>query len=214
LQLITVPSCDAHNHERGGHDDYFRTIITTGAADNPTAMDWIDKKVLKYLKLNKKELKKLLEGSYARVPVKSPGGIITGFKPAFTYDRPRMQKVVDAYVRGIWFHENGKRLPETVPVWDFDLNPNHKDYGPFPVSSNYQSYDKTFAYCITYLEGDRTFSMIVMMFYEKVVIVTGTGGEAEINTMAAAAQPTTPPAAAPALAPPSAPVPAAPPPSA
>ncbi len=96
LQLITVPSCDAHNHERGGDDDYFRRIVTVGAADNPSAMAWIDKKVLRSLGRDKKELQKFLAGAHDRIPIVSEGGIIMGFRPGFDVDRPRMQRVYSA----------------------------------------------------------------------------------------------------------------------
>jgi hypothetical protein len=181
LFLIKVPSCSAHNHERGGDDDYFRMIMAVASADNPVAEKWIEKKMLKYLKRNPKELMRLLAGSHPRVPVTSTGGIVTGYRPAFTYDRPRLQRVVDAYARGIWYFEHKKALPQDFPVWEFDLNPNIKDYHALPNMSHHVSADRTFSYGIACFEKDPRYSMIAMRFYEKVIIVTGTGDSAGLK---------------------------------
>jgi len=177
LQLITVPSCNEHNHERGGDDDYFRLIMTTTSADEPAAERWIDKKVLTYLKRNPEFLKKFLAGSIPKVPVTTPSGIFLEYRPAFTYDRPRLQKVVDAIARGLWFHENKRQLPQEVPVWPFAMNPLWTDgYAEIvPRLPIYKSVDGTFLYRMGYYEKDRTCSLIVLMFYGRTVLVTGTG---------------------------------------
>lgn len=191
LQLITVPSCDAHNHERGGDDDYFRLIMTTCSADDPAAERWIDRKVLTYLKRNPEFLKDFLAGSVARVPITTPGGIFLEYRPAFTYDRPRLQKVVDAYARGLWFHENRQELPQEVPVWPFALNPLWTDWYAeiVPRLAFHKSTDGTFLYRMGYFENDRTCSLIVLMFYGKTVLVTGTG---DVNAIAPPPDPATP----------------------
>ena len=56
------------------------------------------------------------------VDVYSPAGIWLGKRPAFEFDRPRIQAVIERTVRGLYLHEFGERL-QNARVEDFVLNP-------------------------------------------------------------------------------------------
>ncbi len=58
------------------------------------------------------------------LPVRTPAGIYLDTQPAFEFDRPRVQAVIDKIVRGLYLHCTGRHLTKDCIVQDFLLNPH------------------------------------------------------------------------------------------
>ena len=120
--LITVPACKKCNSETKLDDEYFRWLVATGSAKSETAVKLIKQRVLPRFKRRSALLRNIMKGS-VEVAVYSEGGIYLGRKPAFRFDRSRIQVVIDKTVRGLYYHELGVVLSTEVVIKDFLLNP-------------------------------------------------------------------------------------------
>jgi hypothetical protein len=177
--LIRVPACKVHNCGRSKDDEYFRLWMTTICADDPRAMQLFDGPVTRGLRHSRGLLKRWLAGAKDRIYVKSKGGIIVDVKPGFQIDPDRIQRVPDNLVRGIYYHEFGEPLPKGCPVAGFrthfpDTAGNRqlvsmmgKQYATKPGGD--------FTYRLGRAEEDSTVTVIVMVFYRRLTILTGTG---------------------------------------
>ena len=121
--LITVPACNECNNIYATDDEYFRWFIATASAENPTAEKLIDNKILPRFRRRPALLNRIL-GGLRSVDIYSPGGIFLEQRPAFDFDRARIQKVVEKIVKGLYWHNKRcYRLSDKYFVKDFILNP-------------------------------------------------------------------------------------------
>lgn len=95
--LITVPSCELHNHAKSNDDEYVRTLISL-AGSNQATHDIIDGKVARSIKRNSKLIRTILEHS---VPVTVRGE----YTRAMPYDVQRVEQLIDAIARGLYYYE-------------------------------------------------------------------------------------------------------------
>lgn len=124
--LITVPACDSCNSNTKLDDEYFRWLVATGSEDSEHALKLIKDRILPKFQRRPALLHQIMKGA-TRVDVHSEGGIYLGKKPAFYFDRPRIQAVIDKTVRGLYFRELDTVLPKDAMVANFVLNPLFKD---------------------------------------------------------------------------------------
>jgi len=119
--LITVPACHACNSESKLDDEYFRWFVASVGDQTEASDALIQERIIPRFRERPALLKTIMEKSKV-VDVFSKGGIWLERRPAFEFDRPRIQRVVAKIVRGLYLHEFGERL-EGARVEDFVLNP-------------------------------------------------------------------------------------------
>lgn len=124
--LITVPACDTCNCDTKLDDEYFRWLVATGSEESEDALRLIKERILPKFRRRPALLIQIMKGA-TRVDVKSEGGIYLGRKPAFHFEKSRIQTVISKTVRGLYFHETGSILSQKATVQDFVLNPIFKD---------------------------------------------------------------------------------------
>jgi len=116
-----VPACSSCNEASKLDDEYFRWLVASIGDSTPASDLLIRQRVLPRFKRHQALLHDIM--SKARlVDVISPGGIWLEQRPAFEFDRPRIQRVIARTVRGLYLHEFSKRL-DRVPVKEFILDP-------------------------------------------------------------------------------------------
>jgi hypothetical protein len=115
--LITVPSCARCNNSISNDEEYFliRVLAIAGAATEESAA------VLKQrfsTVLTPRRLQRIRElaGAVRMTPVTSPGGVYLGHAPMFSMDAHRMNHVLEKVVRGLYYHEFRRRVPEGLGV--------------------------------------------------------------------------------------------------
>jgi len=114
-----VPACQTcHNDETSKDDEYFRLILhlREDLSGHP--------EVVKMREIIKRSLKKpekfrLLKGLYETFQMAdsvTPAGIIVGRQLAFKADMNRLRRVVKRMVKGFFFHETGRRVPDEYDI--------------------------------------------------------------------------------------------------
>ncbi|WP_157642275.1 hypothetical protein [Burkholderia ubonensis] len=134
--LIRVPSCEAHNNEKSGEDEYFRMIVAGAAWDFlPTS--------LRETIIRSVKRRPLLAAKLIKQSARSDSG-------AFHYDAelPRVQVALESIGRGLLYHEFGLMLEArpSIIVADFlDLS------NATPLHLRDGRYELTQAMCRTLL---------------------------------------------------------------
>jgi hypothetical protein len=117
--LITVPACARCNQESSLDDEYFRFIVATANSERPPAK-LITQRIIKRAREKPTLLQSLMRKTI-KVDVYSEGGIFLEQRPAFIYDRVRVQKTVDKIVRGLFWLEQRCILGDNYKVRKFEL---------------------------------------------------------------------------------------------
>jgi len=124
--MITVPACHRCNNSGAKDDEYFRWFIATASAEDPAAEQIIDMRILPSLR-TKPAFFGLIRRSFRRVDLVSEGGIWLGQSPAIKFDRPRIQRVVERIVKGLFWRHSGRSLQQPYYVENLILNPKPPD---------------------------------------------------------------------------------------
>jgi hypothetical protein len=120
--LITVPACLECNNKMSLHDEYFRLVVAAISNDSPQSHILLRQRILPRVKGSPALVKTILR-SVQKVPVTDLAGNLVGNNPEISFDRPRIQAVIDKIVRGLFLKHTGKRLTLPSKVEDFLLNP-------------------------------------------------------------------------------------------
>jgi hypothetical protein len=100
--LIKVPSCDEHNSGRSKNDEYLKFILTAVGEKNELAQD-VFKSVMRSLDYRPH----LIDTFTPDLQPVQIDGVETG---GFTLDYFRFTNSMSALVRGLFFHEYGRKL--------------------------------------------------------------------------------------------------------
>jgi hypothetical protein len=119
--LITVPSCKKCNQEHSKDDNYFRDMLVMrhDLSEHPLIQNLI-KPVLRSFK--RKESERYFWSIYSRFGehhARTRHGIYVGKQPTLQVDLGRVLKVVQRIVKGLHYHENGRRLSSDYVVDTF-----------------------------------------------------------------------------------------------
>jgi len=120
--LITVPACSICNHDRSLHDEYFRVVVAAGSRDSPQSIALLHQRIIPRMRKTPALIVEFMR-SVQRVDVHSADGIYLGRAPAFSFDHPRIQAVIDKIVRGLFFKRTKRRLATDDVVEAFLYNP-------------------------------------------------------------------------------------------
>ncbi len=176
---ITVPSCAAHNNARAMDDEYFRLVLAVTCADDPRAEQLFDGAVTRGLQNSPGLLRSFAMGSISRLPVATPGGVVTGYRPGFRIDPDRFQAVIASMVRGIYFKEVGLPLLGGVPIAGYrSFDPSRPENQRLLSLLNRRFASDNggdFMYFFGQVVDQPLTSMAVLVFYRVFSILTGTG---------------------------------------
>ena len=120
--LVTVPACDECNRSNSLHDEYFRVVVATGSRDSPQSLALLHQRILLRMRKSPALIAGLMK-SVRWIDLRSEGGIYLGRAPAFPFDRPRVQAVINKIVRGLYFKHTKHRLAPDYIVERFLYNP-------------------------------------------------------------------------------------------
>jgi hypothetical protein len=108
LNLITVPSCDAHNSKKSEDDEYLRAVILfTAVKASKVAEHQFLGKMLRGVRRAPSKYSKLFthQGTLANVALH-----------AMRIDRPRFDQCISHLVKAIYFHHHQTKWPHHVMV--------------------------------------------------------------------------------------------------
>ena len=175
--LITVPACNECNNASAIDDEYFRWFVTTASAENPVAVKLIDNRILPRFKRKPALLHQVLKG-LRWVDIYSGDGIWIGQRPAFDFDRPRIQRIVEKIVAGLYLHHCGQRLNENYYIRDFILNPQppNKEIVNAVMSLPFEAVGKGEVFCYHYWKDseDNNITGWFLCFFTKTLILAFT----------------------------------------
>jgi hypothetical protein len=160
-------------------DEYFRLVMAVTCADDARAVQLFDGAVTRGLRHSPALLRQFALGMIPSIPVTTPGGIIIDERPAFRIEPNRFQTVIESMVRGIYFREVGAPLPTGVPIAGyrtyFPDTPGNRDM----VSRMPRRYTSDnggdFMYFFGSASDEPTYSVLLMVFFRVLTILTGTG---------------------------------------
>jgi len=119
--LITVPACKDCNAGASEDDEYFKMCLGLNdqARGHPDIKSQTDSIFRALYRPEARGISTKLVRETFRVDSISPSGLYLGKRYAFNVDLPRIFRVVERIVRGLYFHETGERLPHShgVAVW-------------------------------------------------------------------------------------------------
>jgi len=173
--LIHVPSCHNHNSAQSKEDEYFRWFVATASGESPIAEALIKDKVVRQFKERPKLLRTILQHS-GYVDAETHSGIYLGKRPAFKFERNRIQSVITRITKGFFYHFYKQRLPDNYAVYDFWLNPPIDDVQDFIVSRiPLNEIGKgVFSFRFEQDVDDPYFTAWLYMFYDRTLITTFT----------------------------------------
>lgn len=106
--LITVPSCDTHNQEKSGDDEYLLYALTMSIMNNRTAMTQIQRKIVRAITRNRARFDEFAQDPQRIFAVDNDG---TTFDTLMVrIDNKRFLKSLDWIARGLFCHRFAKRF--------------------------------------------------------------------------------------------------------
>jgi hypothetical protein len=112
--LITVPSCDAHNSSRAKDDEYTLAVIVTSYKNNSTAQQHFTKKIMRSFKRRISLPIKIMQDS-EQIDIDGKES------RAIHIEESRFNRVMENCARGIHFHHFGEKWTEPLSVLSVSL---------------------------------------------------------------------------------------------
>jgi hypothetical protein len=129
----------------------------------------------------KKDFRTLFLNSLARVDSYTPAGINLGKTDACCVDMKRINNVIKRIVRGLFYKEKNRRLPDNYQVWSYHIDDVINEYsrllGTFMmkdiITSILQGKSLTigngvFRYWFKFMIDEENSSAFVLSFYDRV----------------------------------------------
>ena len=175
---LKVPACKKHNDISKLDDEYARLILATGSPGNSSAQQLFKEHILP--KAKEQGGSKLMVEIYNRMEptlIKQPSGILAiGYR--FKIDYARLQNVIQKIAYGLYWHHNGRRVPDGCGVSCFCYNRNIPEdelrcLSALPLLS--VGNQKVFEYRYYEFVNDPNTVYIAMMFFESQLIEVAIG---------------------------------------
>ena len=188
--LITVPACANCNLSFAKDDEYFRTIISTldVSESHPEAKKiWTVKVLASFLRPEGSGFRDLIRDSLIEVDHYSKGGILLGKRIAYRILMPRINRVIDRIIRGLYWSETKNILPASTgtnilmdpDIGDIEKKTN-KEIAFIEFLANLQETiigNDIFSFRY-HLFNDTPFASIwILIFYKSVPFICSTGPE-------------------------------------
>lgn len=183
---IKVPACEPCNHSYHLDEQYVRTaLLTEGSFANPAAQAILERlrKEAQAGSLARVRLAARLYNAIEHVEQLSPAGLVLGAAPAVRLEVSRVNRVLEKIVRGLFFHESGRRLDDRAVVY-VEIKPDQAvlNRPPFSwVRSRYARPARTmgnvFVYRVCILEDAPDSSIWLLGFYDSILAIAFTALE-------------------------------------
>lgn len=191
--MLTVPCCESCRQGWSNDDEYFRDVILTASnyENDPRVKSKIDTILRSIQKPNKIKYASMLTESISQVETYSKGGIYLGKNPVMTVKKPRIRRVLERIVRGLYFVEFKTVLTEEYCAGGYidQFGEHASQMLQQTAFSTRRSYaDNMFAYVFSSVEGNIRCSLWIGAFHGKVGFIgytkvkeTGQKEEANLN---------------------------------
>ena len=128
--MVTVPSCGPCNQGYGEAEEYFRTVLVAmaGMGSHPEVEKLLAGKVKRGLHRNPRLCRELTRG-FGRRPQFTPSGLFAGWAWSFEVDLPRLTRVIEKTVRGLFFCKGQRPLAPGYVVRVYPGNGFWQDEG-------------------------------------------------------------------------------------
>ncbi len=158
--LITVPICNECNRGTSLDDEYFRLVVSMEirAAQHPAAQRVLPSVYRSMERPEARGLKITLLNRIRDVNLISPLGLYVGKARAYKVDYPRLERVAERIVRGLFFHHRGKPVPSTCGIKAWCLAGRavpegiRQVVGGIQGSKSYEIGKRTFRYKFSFVE--------------------------------------------------------------
>lgn len=137
-ELITVPSCDMHNSEKSGDDEYLMCMLSANILNNDMAETHVKSKIIRAIERSSR-LMSTCFGTHRDIAVSKDGGKILEHTKAIKIDDNRIERCLEHIARALFYHEFGRRhfgkvqcTPEfVVAITDPDARKRNEQYETF-----------------------------------------------------------------------------------
>ena len=114
--LITVPACFACNNSSGKDEEFFlATYMFSDAGVSPTGKKLWDQTLHRMYAKNR-GLRRRIASLLRPVRLTTPSGLFLGRGIAIKQEEPRLARVVEKIIRGIYFFEYNERLDPLIKI--------------------------------------------------------------------------------------------------
>lgn len=117
--LVRVPACKQHNEGSSKDDEYFRFFVAATASGSDQAHGIIKDRIVEKAKSKPKLLSSIMKNAHSRIEIRTPAGIILGYRPGFKFDRKRIYNIFNKIVRGLFYYHFKQRLLDEYEVGEF-----------------------------------------------------------------------------------------------
>lgn len=185
--LITVPSCQQCNQGAGKEEEFFlATFMFSEAGSTPAGQQlWAEKLDRMYQK--NLGLRKTIARVLSDKLVWTPTGLYLGRHMTIKIDHPRLERVAEKIVRGLYYHEYGTPLPSNAEIMTMFLHTNAKFHAAQPyfpeLGVGTRMWPGIFEYSRNRLLGSPEKSMWLMRFYSWAYFwaITGDGATEPVD---------------------------------
>ena len=186
--MITVPSCDECNNNKGKDEKYFlATFMFSEAGVTSSGKKLWEQKLYRMYKKNTGLRHKIVK-SVKRLNVFTPSGIFIRRGLAIGMDEVRLSKVIDKIVRGLYFFEYKTYLSNSIEILSQFLQSQEdgaeaekfKDQLLFGS----RQWPNSFEYLFNRIQDKPDCSMWVIRFWGKIVFwaISGNDSDFILNT--------------------------------
>jgi len=182
--LITVPACHRCHDSYKLDDEYFRIFAAAGAPyDDPVGREIWDDKVMGSSLARSQKLRQYIRSCLIDVEIRSPGGLYVGVAPGLTFDKERVDRVIQRIVRGLFHHHYRSRLPADL---EFLVLVDPKGKRAFPdvlaQAPKCRIGDGVFAYARKIGKEDPRYSMWWFLFYRSRLLIVFAEPSEDVRT--------------------------------
>lgn len=161
--LLYIPACNYHNESTKKDDEYARTVIAAGSYENKLAWDLLEERVFPG------GSRGLINSLYKKM---APIGILdSGGEKLYKFDleRPRLGRVIEKIIAGIYWHKNGSRIPDGYTINPYFWNPKMEGNQRNVILSlpiQYLGHPDVFQFRYGEVANDKNKVIIAMAFFE------------------------------------------------
>ncbi len=186
--LIKVPSCkECHSENKtvSQDDEYFRLMLSLreDTAKHPDVEKILPVVFRSLARPEQAGLTRSLMKSVKKVNLRTKGGLYLGIKQAYDVNLARLDNVARRIAKGLFYHENGRRLPSEYEVVAYsedglrDLTEDDRQHlqqkimAPLMSNSPKIVGNGVFSYRVSYSDTDPNTSVWFFVFYERVAFL-------------------------------------------
>lgn len=174
--LITVPSCEDCNGGASRDDEYLKNVLVLrdGVESHPQAARLRESVLESLAREEAQGFARSLYRDMSLVHVSGRSGLYLGRRVAIDVKLPRIRRVLNRIVRGLFHHERNERLPSDCLVnsWVDTCLPERRIMALLESQSPKSIGEGVFSYRSLFTEDEKYGSAWQFVFYEAVQVVS------------------------------------------